>query len=403
MYCCNFCTNKCNVTNQPANSSTSFDAIVIGVGTMGSAACYYLAKRGYKVLGIEQFDITHEFGSHAGQSRIIRKAYFEHPDYVPLLQRAYENWKALEDETGEQVYYQTGVAYFGKPEQEILKGVKLSASLHNINVEKIDPLSSKKRFAPFHIPESFETLFETEAGFITPEKAIKLYAGQAVKNGAAIHTHEKVIEWRKRGDIIFVNTDKNAYSCSKLIITAGAWADNLVPGISGKMQVTRQFVAWIKPKNWDDYVLNNFPCWLINDDERPGCYYGFPVLPKENFGEPHGLKIAWHYPGSVTDADKVNRQNTEEDLENIRYVLDKYLPGTFNGMVTTKTCLYANMPDENFIIDKLPGFERHIIIACGFSGHGFKFAPVVGEVLAELAITGSTKQPIDFLNARRFV
>ena len=388
--------------DQSANPITFFDAIVIGVGTMGAPACYYLAKRGYKVLGIEQFDITHEFGSHDGQSRIIRKAYFEHPAYVPLLNKAYENWKKLEDDTGEQVYYQTGVAYFGRQHETVLKGVKLSADRYNIPVEKIDIASSKKRFTQFNIPENFETLFEPEAGFITPEKAIKLYAGQAVKFGAEIHTHEKVIDWRKAGNRLVVNTNKKSYYCNKLIITAGAWSGNMIPRISGKIEVTRQFVAWIKPKNWNDYTLHNFPCWMI-DDERPGCYYGFPILPPDKFGEPHGLKIACHYPGSITEADKVNRQNTEEDIENIRYALDKYFPGIFNGMVTTKTCLYASLPDENFIIDKLPGFEDHVTIACGFSGHGFKFASVVGEILADLAIEGSTRQPIDFLNAKRYM
>jgi sarcosine oxidase len=388
--------------DQSSSSSSSFDAIVIGIGTMGAPACYYLAKRGYKVLGIEQFDITHEFGSHAGQSRIIRKAYFEHPAYVPLLNKAYENWKTLEDETNEQVYYQTGVAYFGRHDETILKGVKLSSDQYNIPVEKIDIASSKKRFSQFTIPENFDTLFEPEAGFIMPEKAIKLYTGQAIKHGAGIHTHEKVMDWKKTGNQIVVNTAKNSYYCNRLIITAGAWSGNMIPGIAGKIEVTRQFVAWVKPKKWEDYTLNNFPCWLI-DDEKPGCYYGFPILPPDKFGEPHGLKIACHYPGSVTNADNVNRQNTEEDIENIRYALDKYLPGTFNGLVTTKTCLYASLPDENFIIDKLPGFEDHVTIACGFSGHGFKFASVVGEVLADLALEGTTQQPIEFLNARRFM
>jgi sarcosine oxidase len=391
------------VIPQPSSGdASSFDVIVIGVGTMGAPTCYELARRGTRVLGIEQFDITHEFGSHAGQSRIIRKAYFEHPDYVPLLQRAYENWRELEARSGEQVYYQTGVVYFGRPDHEIISGVKCSAGLHRIEIENIDPAASKERFPSFSVSPQFETVFEPAAGFLTPEKAIKLFAGQAVKNGARIHTHEKVIEWKKSGNRIVVWTDKHSYNCGKLVITAGAWSDNLVPGIAGKMEVTRQFVAWVRPKNRDDFALGRFPCWLINDDERPGCYYGFPVLPEETFGAPHGLKIAWHYPGSVTEVDKVNKQNTEEDIGNIRYVLDKYLPGIYNGMVTTKTCLYANLPDENFIIDKLPGFENYVAIGCGFSGHGFKFASVVGEVLADLSLDGHTRHPIGFLNARRF-
>ena len=369
---------------------------------MGAPACYYLARRGYKVLGIEQFTISHELGSHGGQSRIIRKAYFEHPDYVPLLQQAYDNWKMLEEETGEQIYYQTGLAYFGRPEMPVVKGVKLSADLYKIPVEKVDERTSKQRFPHFTIPNAFETLYEQEAGFLTPEKAIKIYAAQAAKSGAVIHIAEKVISWRKEGNSILLDTNKDSYRCGKLIITAGAWSGNLIPGMAEKIKVTRQFVAWIKPKNWDDYTLNNFPCWIIDEDERNGCYYGFPILAPDEFGAPHGLKIACHYLGAVTEADEVNRQTGDEDIEDIRYALDKYFPGTYNGMVTSKTCLYANLPDENFIIDKLPGYENEVSIGCGFSGHGFKFASVFGEILADLSMEGSTKHPIGFLNAKRF-
>src|SRR5262245_44060619 len=182
------------------NSVSSFDVIVIGVGSMGSATCYFLAKRGYKVLGLEQFDISHEFGSHTGQSRIIRKAYFEHPDYVPLMQRAYENWKQLEDETGEQLYFQTGLLYAGKPHNEIINGVKRSASLYNIELEKLSPAEAGNRYSPFHFPESFEILFEPIAGFLPPERSIRLYANEAARKGAEIHSNEKVIEWKNEGN-----------------------------------------------------------------------------------------------------------------------------------------------------------------------------------------------------------
>src|SRR5688572_27948532 len=249
--------------------NTSFDVIVIGVGSMGSAACYYLSKRGYKVLGLEQFDISHEFGSHAGQSRIIRKAYFEHPDYVPLLERAYENWKTLEEETGEQVYYQTGLLYAGSSTNEIIKGVRLAASLYNIELEKLDNEDVTERFSQFSFPENSEVLFEPGAGFLPPEKVIRLYASEAKKNGATIHSNEKVIEWSKRtpsekkdGGNIIVKTDKSTYQCNKLIITAGAWAGKMIPGITGKIKVTRQFVAWIKTKDERQFGLNNFPCWM---------------------------------------------------------------------------------------------------------------------------------------------
>ncbi|HMK18429.1 MAG TPA: N-methyl-L-tryptophan oxidase [Chitinophagaceae bacterium] len=383
--------------------NTSFDVIVIGVGSMGSATCYYLSKRGYKVLGLEQFDITHELGSHAGQSRIIRKAYFEHPDYVPLLESAYKNWSSLEQETGEELYFKTGLLYAGTSSNEMIKGVKQSASLYNIELEKLDLANAANRFPQFTLPGNFEVLFEPEAGFITPEKAISLYALQAKQNGATININEKVITWKKDGANIIVTTDKSSYQCNKLIITAGAWAGKMIPGLAEIIKVTRQFVAWIKTKNDDQFELKKFPCWMIGDDLKQGCYYGFPLLDTEKFGEPAGLKLAHHFPFQKTDPDNVNRQTTQDDIENLKYCLNKYLSGVFDSILHTKICLYANSPDENFIIDKLPGYEENVSIACGFSGHGFKFASVIGEILADLAIEGRSDLPIEFLNAKRFV
>ena len=382
--------------------NSSFDIIVIGVGSMGSASCYNLAKRGYKVLGLEQFDISHEFGSHAGQSRIIRKAYFEHPDYVPLLERAYKNWKALEWETGKQVYFKTGLLYAGNPNNEIIKGIEQSAALYNIDLDQLNIAAATDQYPQFTFPEDFEILFEPEAGFIPPERSIRLYAREAEKKGATIHSNEKVVDWKDIGSGVTVTTDKSTYECNKLIITAGAWAGKMIPGFSHKIKVTRQFVAWIKTKDDKAFELNNFPCWMIADDDKHGCYYGFPLLDTKRFGEPAGLKLAHHYPNDVTDPDKVNRQTTKEDVEDVIYCLDKYLPGVFDAVLSTKICLYANSPDENFIIDKLPGYEENVSIACGFSGHGFKFASVVGEILADLATEGKTGIPIKFLNATRF-
>lgn len=383
-------------------TDSSFDIIVAGLGSMGAPTCYYLARRGYKVLGIEQFDISHELGSHTGQSRIIRKAYFEHSDYVPLLTRAYENWSELEKETGEQVYFKTGLAYFGLPTAAMVSGTKRSADLYNIPLEAIDDNIRQQHYPQFSIPAGFEGVFEPDAGFLTPEKAIRLYAMQAIQNGATIHTKEKLVNWKKDGNSVVVSTDKNTYHCNKLILTAGAWSPKLFPGFSNTLNVTRQFIAWIKPKKWEDFLLGNFPCWLIADSQVPGCYYGFPVLPTESFGEPYGLKTAHHYPGDITNPDHVNRQTTKKDIENIMYAMDKYFPGVFESIIAEKTCLYTNTPDEDFIIDKLPGFEDHVSIACGFSGHGFKFASVVGEILADLATEGRTNLPIEFLRAGRF-
>ena len=381
--------------------SNHFDVIIIGVGSMGSAACSYLAQRGYNVLGLEQFDIVHDKGSHSGQSRIIRKAYFEHSDYVPLLERAYENWNSLERQTNTDIYHRTGIVYLGRPDHATMKGVRASASLYNVSVEKLTVEQSQKQFPAFIIPSDFETLFEADAGFVTPERAIRLYAEQAIKYGAVIRTNEKVNEWKQEIDKIKVSTDKGAYSCDKLIITAGSWTSKLIPGLTSELKITRQTLAWMNPKNPETFSLGNFPCWLVEDPER-GMFYGFPILPFENFGGPIGLKLASHRPGEVVDPDSVNRISTAAEEDDIRYVLSRYLPEAGEEIITLKSCLHTYTKDEHFIIDHLPGYDERVTIACGFSGHGFKFVSVVGEILADLAMKGKTDLPIGFLSLRRF-
>ena len=380
----------------------NFDAIVLGVGSMGSATCYQLASRGYRVLGLEQFEIPHELGSHAGQSRIIRKAYFEHPDYVPLLERAYENWKQLEAGTGSQVYFKTGLFYAGKGDHLLIKGVRESAEKYNLKVESLSANEVASRFPQFQIPKNYDVLLEPDAGFLTPEKAISLYVEQAIRVGADVHTNEKVISWEKRGDTISVTTERNKYDCKKLIITAGPWAGKMIPRFSSLLKVTQQLIAWVNPKVWKPFELGQFPCWLIDDDTQPGMYYGFPVLPTEKFGGPNGLKVALHYPGQVCDPDAVDRTPSKEEEENLKQAIDKFLPQGYSSTHVLKTCLYTNTTDENFVLDFLPGYDNDVMIAAGFSGHGFKFVSVVGEIMADLAMKGETKMPIGFLSAGRF-
>jgi sarcosine oxidase len=380
-----------------------YDIIVIGVGSMGSAACYWLAKRGYKVLGIEQFEIPHEHGSHAGQSRIIRKAYFEHPDYVPLLQRAYYNWQQLEKQTGTAVYYKTGLLYHGPVNHEMIKGVREAASLYDIGISNLTSQQIESKFSQFNILPSIESIYEPDAGFIRPEKAVAIYKDEAVKTGADIRTKEKVLEWEKENDRMKVITDKNIYYGKKLIITAGAWAGKMIPGLKTSLKITRQIIVWVKPTDEKMFGPDNFPCWMVADDKREGVLYGFPYLTNEKFGEPDGMKFALHYPGDETNPDHVNRNITKKETDDLIQQVAKYIPAVADAsLVAAKTCLYANSADENFIIDHLPGYDGDVTIACGFSGHGFKFVSVVGEILADLAMNGKTSLAIDFLKLERF-
>lgn len=369
---------------------------------MGAATCFQLAQRGYKVLGLEQFGIPHEMGSHTGQSRIIRKAYFESPEYVPLLERAYEGWKSLEQLTGEQLYYSTGIVYFGAAQSATMQAVNQSADLHKVAIEQPSLKDAEKRFPAFKMPTDFKAIVEPDAGFVTPEKAIRLYMQEAEKLGATIKTNETVQGWQQEGSRIKVTTDKGNYTCDKLIITAGAWAAKIIPELQAPLKVTKQILAWVNPTNWDAFSLGNFPCWFIDDPER-GVFYGFPILPNDKFDGPVGLKLAHHFPGEVVDANTVDRHQIPADAaENIRYVLEKYMPGALGEILSLKSCLYTNSADEHFIIDHLPGYNQQVTIACGFSGHGFKFIPVIGEILADLATKGHTHLPIDFLRLSRF-
>lgn len=385
---------------KPRDLPTLFDVIVLGVGSMGSSTCYQLAKQGYKVLGLEQFDIPHELGSHGGQSRIIRKAYAEHPDYVPLLQRAYENWKALENETGTQVYFKTGLLYCGETNDPFIKGVKLSSEKYNIPVEELSQADAQKRYPQFKLPDGYKQLLEPDAGFVTPERSILLFTEQAIKRGAIIRTREKVLQWKRDNGSISVTTDQGSYQAKKLVITAGAWGGKMIPALANKLTVTRQAIAWMKPKKWDDFTLGNFPCWIIEHGGHD--YYGFPILPVGQLGGPAGLKLAMHAPGGdITDPDHVNRNKKNEDEQVLIKALRLLIPDAYEETLTMKTCLYTNSPDHNFILDHLPGYDNDVVIAAGFSGHGFKFVSVVGEIMADLAMKGQTELPIGFLNMGR--
>ena len=394
-----------NHVNQAANKSRAkqknYDVIVLGIGSMGSATCHFLAQRGINVLGVEQFDISHEFGSHAGQSRIIRQAYFEHPDYVPLLKRAYTNWQSLEHLTNTQFIYKTGLLYMGRNRDMLISGVRKSSKLYNLPVDDLTASNNTLQYPQFTLSDDYEMLYEANAGFVTPERAILLYSAMALQKGSHLHTHEKVLKWTTNNDSITVNTDKGIYNCTKLIITAGSWAGKLIPKISDKLTITRQLVSWIKPKNAQAFNPDVFPCWTLEDEHKPGIYYGFPMLQPDKFGGSIGLKLGHHSPGKTVDPDNPDRSPTKEELNDLVKTLDRFMPGTFEDFYESKICLYTNTPDQNFIVDFLPGY-KNVVVAAGFSGHGFKFSSVMGEILSDLAIKGKTTQPIDFLSANRF-
>ncbi len=375
-----------------------YDVIVIGVGSMGSATCYHLAKRGAKVLGLEQFDIAHDKGSHAGESRLIRMAYFEHPDYVPLLESAYHLWDELENESGEHLFHKTGIYYAGPENGFLMSGIEESSRLYNIPVDKMNRDEVSNKWPQFKISDDLIELFEKDAGFVRPELSIETLTNLAKKHGADILTGEKALYWKVEDNVVKVKTGKNEYQGNRMIITAGAYAHEILGEYTPDLKVTQQLLAWFDVRDEESFTLGNFPCFGM--EEAKGLFYGFPILPFDGLSS--GLKIAYHYPGSEIAPDQILNFNSSSEEVRLRGLFDKYFNKELGKLLNVKACMYTFSSDDHFIINELPGFEDNVTIATGFSGHGFKFIPVVGEILTDLTLEGKTNHPIDFLNVSRF-
>jgi sarcosine oxidase len=382
----------------PASDASHYHTIVIGVGSMGSAACFHLSQRNQKVLGLEQFTSPHEKGAHGAHTRIIRKAYFEHPDYVPLLEKAYANWHLIEQMSGEQLYVPTGLLYAGPPGNYLLQRIREAAQQYQISLEEWDSAELKQRFPQFTLPANAEIMFEPEAGFLYPDKAIEVMIALSIRSGATILQKTPVLSWEANSDGVSVITADATFTADKLIITAGPWAGTVIPGAQQHLQITQQTLAWYAPPAEVAQNAEQFPCWLIAEEGVPGAYYGFPSLP--NHG-PKGWKIAHHHAGKPTLPDETNRMIDKNELTTLGKFMQQYFGVADDGLIATKTCLYSNSPDEHFVIDLLPRNHQRVSVAWGFSGHGFKFTSVVGEILADLCMYGKTPLRAQFLQADR--
>jgi sarcosine oxidase len=373
----------------------TFDVIVIGVGAMGASTCLHLARRGVRTLGLEQFDIPHHFGSSHGMSRMIRLAYYEHPDYVPLLRRAYELWDELEKLSGQKLLYITGGLYMGEPTCELVSQATRAARQHGLQHTTLDRDQIAAQYPQFELPAHYTGLFEPRAGFLVPERCIAAAARCAMQAGAEIHARERVTQWQSDGSGVTVTTDRAEYRAQQLVVCAGPWSGTLLRDLRVKLVVTRQVMTWFWPGQPDRFELGRLPVWGI-DRPSGGLFYGFPMS-----GEDVGLKVAVHAPGTATDPDRVARDPQPGDVDEVEQFLARHLPSAQGPLVGQRVCLYTNSPDSHFVIDRHPEHDR-VSVACGFSGHGFKFASVIGEILADLATKGRTVYPIEFLGTSRF-
>ena len=372
-----------------------YDVIVLGLGGMGTAAAFELARRGRRVLGLEQFQPGHDRGSSHGHTRVIRKAYYEHPDYVPLLHRTFTRWYDLEQRCGQHLLTECGCLSIGPPDGELVAGVRRAAIEHHLPVEDLSAAELRRRFPALRFGDDEVAVLEPQAGFLYVEDCVRAYANEARRLGADLHGDEPAVSWKAAAGGVQVQTRQHTYSADRLVITAGAWAGAVLGGLGLPLKVLRKVLFWFGTAG--DQLLRRdvFPIYMA---ETPGgFYYGFPVL------DPAGHKVARHDGGEpVADAAAVNRTVHAAEEADCRAFLRAHLPVVDGPRRQDKVCLYTMTPDQHFILDLHPAHPQ-VAIAAGFSGHGFKFAAVVGEILADLVEHGRTDLPIGRFRLARFM
>ncbi|MBA2535762.1 MAG: N-methyl-L-tryptophan oxidase [Rubrobacter sp.] len=374
-----------------------YDVIVAGLGGMGSSAAYHLAGRGRRVLGLERYAPAHDRGSSHGQSRIIRLAYSENPAYVPLVIRAYELWEQLERETGENLMTITGGLMIGPPGTKFFEGSKESAEKYDLPYEVLDAAGLKRRYPVFEPTPDTVALFEEKAGFVRPEASVKAHLDRAASLGADLRFGEEILSWEPTQAGVRVETASGTYEAERLVISAGAWAPKLLADLGLPLEVTRQILFWFDPVGGvEPFLSNRFPIFIW-EPEDGNSFYAIPA----HDGPRGGVKVAFfRADGRPADPETIDREVHDDEVEFIRGYLARYVPSLDGDFLHAKTCMYTNTPDEHFVISTHPEYPQ-VAIAAGFSGHGYKFCSVVGEILADLATDGESRHPIDLFSPAR--
>ena len=367
------------------------DVIIAGLGAHGSSAAYALASRGAAVLGFDRFARGHTLGSSSGLSRIIRLSYYEHPDYVPLLRRAWELWRELERASGEHLLTETGGLYAGPPDGQLVSGALNSARSHRLDHEVLDTRTLRERYPLFAWLEGWTGVFERQAGWLAPERCIETHLRLAERAGATFRFEEPIERWGSTFDGIRVTTRGGSYEAKQLVITAGAWTAKLVPSLASQLSVERSVLFWFEPRAERD-AFARLPVYIVEDTDR--IFYGFPYI------EGQGVKVAGLHFGDPADPDTLDRTPSADDEERVRGWLRRRVPLANGERRDAKVCMYTNTVDSHFVIDNLLE-DSNVVVASACSGHGFKFASVIGEILADLVLDGETEHPIGFLSSER--
>lgn len=370
---------------------SSLDVIVVGLGAMGSAAASHAARRGRRVLAVEQFKPGHDRGSSHGKTRIIRLGYFEHPSYVPLLRRSYALWRELEAATGERLLQTTGILEIGRPDGALVAGTLEASRLHVLEHDVLSAAALMREYPAFRLPGDYVGVRQPDAGILAAEAAIHAHVRLAREAGAEVRGDEKVRAIEPCGDRVRVVLNDGVVEAASVIVAAGPWLGKLLPELSLPLRVTRQVIAWFAPPDRAPFAPGSFPVFILESPQ--GLHFGFPA-------DETGVKLGkHHHRQEEVDPDGYDRHVSDEDVSLIRPVFD-YLPGADGPLATATTCLYTVTPDGHFIIDRHPA-APNIIIASPCSGHGFKFAPLVGEIVTDLAIEGMTSHDISMFRLDR--
>jgi sarcosine oxidase len=382
-----------------AESMAAWDVIVAGLGGMGSAAAFHLARRGQRVLGIDSLRPPHDRGSSHGSTRVIRQAYFEHPAYVPMLLRAYELWRELERVSDQELLCLPGGLMMGMPDSEVVQGSLRSAQTHGLPHETLDTGDVRRRFPQFRIPDGAVALLERAAGLVHCERAVAAHLAGAERHGATLRLNTSVVAWESGPAGVEVITPAGRFTAGRLILAPGPWAPGLLAATGVPLRVERQVLAWFQPPaGIDPFRPDRFPIyiWQGPDGALP---YGFPAID----GNHGGVKIALYRTPreELCSPETVDRRIRPDDENALRAVIRDFIPALDGPLVAATTCLYTLTPDLHFIIDRHPA-ASNVVIAAGFSGHGFKFCSVVGEILADLATGRATAFDLSLFRIDRF-
>ena len=371
-----------------------YDVIIIGVGGMGAATAYSLARRGVSVCGIERHGVAHDLGSSHGHTRIIRKAYFEHPDYIPLLHRSYELWAELAAQAKIPLFDQCGFLTCGLPDSESIKGLEASYAAHGVTHERLGYSEVRDRFPQFLIDRRAVGFLDPFGGYLRVEDCVEQHILQAEAAGAELFFQEPVVSWEACNEGVVVGTASREATARSLVLTTGAWAAPELTGLGIPTEVWRKVLFWYETAGAEQFLPDCFPTFYVETDS--GHFYGFPSV------DDKGLKVAEHFARTPIDNPGVlDRDLLPDDEPPVRHFVRQTFPEVVGGRTGHVVCMYTVTPDQHFVVARHP-VHPQVVIGAGFSGHGYKFAPVVGEVLGDLAVKGATVWPVEFLGIHRF-